>query len=92
MLIGPLLPLLRRLSGRARMLIGAAAMAVGLALVLVLGLRGHPPGESVLLIRVGLLLAVAGPVMFATGVRGDRRGREPDGGDAEPEDDRCGRS
>jgi hypothetical protein len=86
-LIGFLLPLLRRISGRMRMLIGAAVMVLGLALVLVLALQGHPPGASVLLIRVGLLLAVAGPVMFATGVRSNRHGREPDGGEAELPDD-----
>jgi hypothetical protein len=71
MLIGFLLPLLRRLSVRTRMLTGLAVMAAGLALALGLLLRGHAAG-SVLLIRVGLVLTLAGLVMFVSGVRGAR--------------------
>lgn len=73
MLIGFLLPLLRRLSARMRMLTGIGVMAAGLALALSLLLHAHASG-NVLLIRIGLLLTIAGLALFASGVRGARRG------------------
>jgi hypothetical protein len=85
MLIGFLLPLLRRLSPRVRILAGIAVMAAGLALALSLLLRGHAPG-SALLIRIGLLVTLAGLAQFVSGVRGARR-RELRGSDAKQSDD-----
>jgi hypothetical protein len=77
MLLGLLMPLLRRFGARTRMLIGAAVMVAGLALVLTLVLRGHAPGGSVLLIRIGLLLALAGVVPFASGMRRSQPSDQP---------------
>lgn len=79
MLIGLLLPLLRRFNARIRMLTGAAVMAAGLALALGLLARGHPSGGTLLLIRIGFLLTLAGFVQFGSGVRGDRRGHQVSG-------------
>jgi hypothetical protein len=72
MLIGFLLPLMRRLSARMRMLTGVGVMVAGLALALSLLLRGHASGD-VLLIRIGLLVTLAGLALLASGVRGVRR-------------------
>lgn len=72
MLIGFLLPLLRRLSTRMRILTGTGVMAAGLVLALGLLLHGHPSG-SVLLIRIGVLLTLAGLALIGSGVRGGRR-------------------
>jgi hypothetical protein len=83
MLLGLLIPLLRRLSARIQMLIGAAIMLAGLALVLTLALRGHTPAGSVLLIRVGLLLTLVGLVPFAGGIRHGRLSDQPPGLDSE---------
>jgi peptidoglycan/LPS O-acetylase OafA/YrhL len=79
MLFGLLLPLLRRVGARAQVLIGVVVMAAGLALVLVFALQGHAPGRSLLLVRLGILLAVAGPATLVSGVR---RGRQIGGGDS----------
>jgi peptidoglycan/LPS O-acetylase OafA/YrhL len=94
MLIGLLLPLLHRVGARIRMLIAVAVVVAGLALVLAMVLQGHAPGKSVLLIRVGLLLALGGSGLFASGVRGNRRDRrtqgdgtgQPDGNAGKPDE------
>lgn len=86
MLIGFLLPLLRRLSARMRLLTGLGVTAAGLALALSLLLRGHASG-SVLLIRVGLLLTIAGLALLASGARGAHRGG-PRAGQADQRDDK----
>jgi hypothetical protein len=83
MLIGFLLPLLRRFSARVRVLTGVAVMVAGLALVLSLALRGHAPGASVLFIRVGFLLTLAGLAQTVSGARAGGRGRLSSGDDAE---------
>lgn len=85
MLIGSLLPLLRRLSARTRMLTGIGVMAVGLALALSLLLQGHTSG-NVLLIRIGVLLTLAGLALLGSGVRGAHRG-EFHPRDADQQDD-----
>ena len=71
MLIGFLLPLLRRFRARTGLLIAIAIMAAGLALALTGLLRGHVPGH-VTLIRWGLLLTVAGVALLVSVVRGTR--------------------
>jgi hypothetical protein len=85
MLIGYLLPLLRRLSARTRMLTGVGVMVAGLALALSLLLRGHTSGD-VLVIRIGLLFTLAGMALLASGVRGARRD-EFHNSDADHQDD-----
>ena len=94
MLIGFLLPLLRRFSARTRMLIAAAVMAVGVALAMALALQGQAHRENALPIRLGLLLALAGLGLFISGARASRRDRRQHGsdgdrrgGDAERADD-----
>jgi hypothetical protein len=77
MLLGLLMPLLRRFGARTRMLIGAAVMVAGLALVLTLVLRGHAPGGSVLLIRIGLLLTLGGLAPLASAIRRSRPSDQP---------------
>lgn len=83
MLIGLLLPLLRRFGTRARTLIGVVVIAVGLALGLVVfalqgrpsgALHGHVPGADALLIRIGLLLVIAGLGLLVSGFLGRHRG------------------
>jgi hypothetical protein len=80
MLIGFLLPLLRRAGARTRMLIAVAVIATGLALVLVpLLLRGHGHAANAPLIRYGMLATLAGLGLLVSAVRGGRRrggGRE----------------
>lgn len=75
MLIGFLLPLLRQFSARVRMLTGILVTAAGLALALSLLLRGHASG-SALLIRVGMLLTLAGLGLIVSSARGSRRDRQ----------------
>lgn len=74
MLIGFLLPLLRRFGARTRMLIALAVTAAGLALALTVLLRGHVSGEAPL-VRWGLVLTVIGLVLLVAAVRGLRRDR-----------------
>lgn len=62
MLVGLLLPLLRRLSSRAQALVGAAVMAVGLALTAAWAGLGAGHG-AVLLIRFGILSALVGAIV-----------------------------
>lgn len=62
MLVGFLLPLLRRLSSRAQALVGAAAIAVGLALTAAWAGLGAGHG-AVLPIRSGFLLALVGAIL-----------------------------
>lgn len=76
MLIGFLLPLVRRLSARARTLIAAAIMAAGLALALLLARHGHAHRQNALPIRFGLLLALAGLGLLLSGVRASQRDRQ----------------
>jgi hypothetical protein len=83
MLIGFLLPLLRRFSARTRMLIAAAVMAAGVALAMVLALQGHAHRETALPIRFGLLLTLAGLGLLVSGVRASRRDRQRQGSDTE---------
>jgi peptidoglycan/LPS O-acetylase OafA/YrhL len=83
MLIGFLLPLLRRFGARTQMLIAAAVMAVGVALAVALALQGHAHRENALPIRLGLLLALAGLGLFISGVRASRRDGQHQGSDAE---------
>lgn len=73
MLIGFLLPLLRRFSARKRMLISAAVMAAGVALATAVVLRGPAHRENVQLIRLGLLLTIAGLGLLVSAVRAGRR-------------------
>ena len=89
MLIGFLLPLLRRFSIRVRVLIGVAAMVAGLALALSLALRGHAPGGNVVFIRIGILLTLAGLAMTVSAARARRRGRQLHGDDPEQPQDRA---
>lgn len=88
MLIGFLLPLLRRFSARGRMLIAAAVMAAGMALAAAAVLQGHALREDAQLIRLGLLLALAGLGLFVSGVRASRRVSRRQGIHAEQADDR----
>jgi hypothetical protein len=91
MLIGLLLPFLRRFGHRARMLIGVVIVAVGLALGLVVfalqgrpsagGLHGHAVGADAPLIRIGLLLVIVGLGLLVSGFLGRHRGGRPVGGD-----------
>ena len=85
MLTGLLLPLLRKFSARVRMLAGISVMAAGLALALSLLLRAHASG-SVPLIRVGILLTLAGPGLIVSSVRSSRRDRQGHGSDPEQAD------
>jgi len=82
MLIGLLLPLLRRFGTRARTLIGVVVIAAGLALGLVVfalqgrpagALHGHAAGGDALLIRIGLLLVIAGLGLLVSGFLGRHR-------------------
>ena len=73
MLIGFLLPLLRRFSARKRALISAAVMAAGVALATAMVLQGHAHRGNALPIRLGLLLALAGLVLFVSSVRAGRQ-------------------
>lgn len=93
MLIGLLLPFLRRFGARTRTIMAVAIMAVGLALALaVFALQGHPsgaphghaPGADVPLIRIGLLLVIAGLGLLFSGLRGRHRGCPSLGGDPGP--------
>jgi len=83
MLIGFLLPLLRRFSARRRMLIAAAIMAAGLALAATLALQGYAHRENALPIRFGLLVTIAGLGLFVSAVRAIRRESRRQGNDAE---------
>lgn len=83
MLIGFLLPVVRRLSARTRILVAAAVMTAGVALAMALILQGHAHRENVLPIRFSLLLALAGLGLLVSGVRAARRDRQHQGGDAE---------
>lgn len=74
MLIGFLLPLLRRFGTRTRLLIALAVTAGGLALILTVMLRGHVPSGAPL-IRWGLLLTLIGLALLISGVRGTLRDR-----------------
>jgi hypothetical protein len=87
MLVGLLQPLLRRFGARTRTLIGAVVMAAGLALIVALAVLGHAPGRSVLLIRAGLLLILAGTGPFASGVRGSRHHRQLQAAETNQPDD-----
>ena len=86
MLIGFLLPLLRRFRARTRMLISAAVMAAGVALATAVLLQAHAR-ENVLLIRLGLFLTLAGLGLFVSAVRASRRESSPQDSDAEQADD-----
>jgi peptidoglycan/LPS O-acetylase OafA/YrhL len=87
MLFGFLLPLLRRLSARARLLI-AAAVAVGVALALALVLAGHGHHrEYALPIRFCLLLVLAGLGLLVSGVYASRRDHQHHATGAEQADD-----
>jgi hypothetical protein len=67
-LVGFLLPLLRRLSSRAQALISVAVIAMGLALTGVWAGLGASH-ETVLLVRFGMLLALVGAILCVrTGV------------------------
>lgn len=90
MLIGLLLPLLRRFGTRTRTLIGVVVIAVGLALGLVVfalqgrpagALHGHATGADAPLIRIGLLLVIAGLGLLVSGFLGRHRGGRPVGGE-----------
>lgn len=83
MLIGFLLPLLRRFSARRRMLISAGIMAAGVALAMAVVLGGHAHRENVELIRVGLFLTLAGLGLFVSAVRASRRESSLQGSEAE---------
>lgn len=72
MLVGFLLPLLRRLSPRAQVLAGAAVMLPGLALIATWAGLGASPGV-VLLIRFGILLVLVGAVLCVRAVMVARR-------------------
>lgn len=73
MLIGFLLPLLRRFSARGRVLISAAVMVAGLALATAMVMQGHAHRDNVLLVRWGLLLAIIGLGLLVSSVRAFRR-------------------
>lgn len=72
MVIGFLLPLLRRLSSRAQALVGAAVMLLGLALTAAWAGLGAGHG-SALLIRFGILLVLVGAVLCVRALRLTRR-------------------
>lgn len=74
-----------RLTARMRLLTGLGVMAAGLALALSLLLRGHAPGNAVL-IRIGLFFTVAGLALLASSVRGGRRSNSRTG-HADQQDD-----
>lgn len=94
MLIGLLLPFLRRFGARARTVIAVVTIAVGLALGLVVfvlqgrpsagALRGHAPGADAPLIRIGLLLVIVGLGLLVSGFLSRHRGGRPVGGDPGP--------
>ena len=88
MLIGFLLPLLRRYSARRRMLISAAVMAAGVAMVMSVVVQGHALRQNVQFVRWGLLLAIAGLVLFVSSVRARRRESSRQGAGPEQSDDR----
>ena len=75
MMIGFLLPLLRGLGARTRVLVGLAVTAVGVALAVVMVLQRHGHSGSVSLIRIGALLTLAGLVLTASSVRGALQSR-----------------
>jgi hypothetical protein len=75
MLFALLLPLLRRASARTRMLIAAAVVAAGIVLAAVVLLQARVPGYGVLLVRIALLLTLAGLILLGTSIRGYRRDR-----------------
>jgi hypothetical protein len=74
MLVALLLPLLRKVSARTRMLIAAALVTAGLALAAVVLLQARVPGDGVLLVRIGLLLTLAGLILLGSR-GGDGAGR-----------------
>ena len=86
MLIGFLLPLLRRFSARSRMLIAAAVVVAGVVAA-ALALQGHAHRGNALPIRFGLFVALAGLVLFVSGVRASRRENRRQGVDAEQASD-----
>jgi hypothetical protein len=83
MLVGFFLPVLRRLSSRAQALVGAAVIALGLALTAAWAGLGADHA-TVLLIRSGILLALVGAMLCVrAGVvtrrrQGARQGTEKD--------------
>jgi small neutral amino acid transporter SnatA (MarC family) len=87
MLLGFLLPLLRRFTARTRMLIAAAIMTAGVALALALALHGHAHRENALPIRLCVLLALAGLGLLVSGARASRRDQRHQDSDTKQADD-----
>jgi hypothetical protein len=75
MLVALLLPLLRKVSARTRVLIAVAVVTAGLVLAAVVVLQSRVPGYGVLLVRIGLLLTLAGLILLGSSIRGYRRDR-----------------
>ena len=73
MLIGVLLPLMRRLRKGTRVALGVGAVVAGAALVLGTAMSGRGLGVSSPLIRVAVLLSLSGLVLLIHGLRRPRR-------------------
>lgn len=74
MLIGLVMPLLRRVAPRTRIAIAVGLVGAGTALVLLGAVQGGGFSQTALFIRIGLLLTVAGLGLLVSGLRSHRRG------------------